>query len=121
MSKQDPQRLALSIIQFLSASLRDGSLGSDKSDRVAGAGQSSYFLLRTNPPETNLHIAEKIAKSFNIDVADDVQHQQLSLAPITLQSIFDNYLNATSATLTTEVGFQSSTIRVKNRLLTRSS
>jgi hypothetical protein len=46
--------------------------------------------------------AQQIAKAFNIDVADGVQHQQLSIAPVALQSIFDNHLNAG---ITTEVCF----------------
>jgi hypothetical protein len=47
-----------------------------------------------------LHAAQQIAKAFNIDTADDVQHQHLSVVPATLQSIFDSYLDGASKAAT---------------------
>jgi hypothetical protein len=103
MPQQDSQRLALSIVQFLSTSLRDGSLSSEKSEReVAATGWSSCFSFKSNQITTTGTPAQQIAKAFNIDVADDIQHQQLSIVPVALQSIFDNHLDAA---ITTEVCF----------------
>ena len=94
MPQQDSQRLALSIVQFLSTSLRDGSLGSDKSEReVAAAGLLSCFSSKINPT-SKVTPAQQIAKAFNIDVGDTVQHQELSITPVALQTIFYNHLDA---------------------------
>ncbi|KAG8905098.1 hypothetical protein FRB99_000699 [Tulasnella sp. 403] len=67
------QRLVLSILDFLSQSLTDGTIKSDDKEGLEVAIQC-------------------IGEAFGVDPEDEQQRERLSIRPATLPSIFDVYL-----------------------------
>ncbi|KAF8584510.1 hypothetical protein K439DRAFT_1297583, partial [Ramaria rubella] len=67
------QRLVLSILDFLAASMNDGSVKEEDKEGLEVAAQS-------------------IGEAFGVDPLDPQQRGRLSVTPADLQSIFDVYL-----------------------------
>merc|ERR1712093_954080 len=67
------QRLVYSILEFLQASMDDGTIKQDDKEGIEVAIQC-------------------IGEAFSVDMADEGQKSQLSVKPANLQQIFDVYL-----------------------------
>ncbi|KIM34136.1 hypothetical protein M408DRAFT_325639 [Serendipita vermifera MAFF 305830] len=68
------QRLVVSILEFLEASIADGTVSADDKDGVEVAVQC-------------------IGEAFGVDPSDEAARKRLSVKPATLPSIFDVYMN----------------------------
>lgn len=67
------KRLVVSILEFLEASIADGTVGADDKDGIEVAIQC-------------------IGEAFGVDASDEATRQRLSVKPATLPSIFDVYM-----------------------------
>lgn len=103
------QRLVYSILEFLQASMDDGTIRGDDKEGIEVASES----ITTTCTTTKLvcacmlmvclflftcdHTVQCIAEAFSVDTNDEGQKSQLSIKPANLQQIFDVYLKTSAA------------------------
>ena len=84
------QRLVLSILDFLSESMNDGTVKEEDKEGLEVAGlcpRLSSFL-----PDVPFYLAQSIGEAFGVDPSNEVQRERLTVKPANLQSIFDVYV-----------------------------
>lgn len=100
MAGEDIQQLISLILQFLSTSVQDGSIPSDKRERVGVASESIALF----PGSYSRFLSvQYITKAFCVNPAD--AHRESNIEPANLQSIFDGYFKTSqTAPVKSEVG-----------------
>src|ERR1700691_50831 len=94
MPDQEIQRkLVSSITDFLSTSIANGTISSDRREDLQAASKCGQFgACRTR---LLIHLpVQNIGNTFHVDLADDNHHEQFTAHPASLQTIFEDYLHS---------------------------
>jgi hypothetical protein len=92
------QHLASLVLEFLSTSTLDGTVRSDKKERIEVASKSRCTILPKLQLMFTSLLVQGIAKAFHIDPAN--AQRESGIEPAILQSAFDDYFKTPLKTQT---------------------